>query len=292
MSRRALWVLAACALFAAPVAAQMQNDLLDVFTVQVKPEKAAQFETLAKKIVAANRQTHGSNWVAAATVYGPGQTVRFISVRPNFAAIEKDNEVFMAAMNKTYGQAVAEQIFREADSCMQSSLSEIRRRRWDLSSNPPADSAALSKLIGESRWVQTIMVRVRPGHGPHFEEQIRTIKAAQEKAATKVTSLVSQAVAGQTGTVYYISTLRKSLSELDAATPLPQLLGEEAYEKFLKAVSESVLNSEATINRFAPELSNPAEEIVAAAPDFWRPKPVVAGKGAKEAAAKAATKKQ
>ena len=292
MSRRALWVLAACALFAAPVSAQMQSDLLDVFTVQVKPEKAAQFETLAKKIVAANRQSNGTNWLAAATVYGPGQTIRFISTRPNFAAIEKDNEVFMAAMNKTYGQAVAEQIFREADSCMESSLSEIRRRRWDLSSNPPADSAALSKLIGESRWVQTIMVRVRPGHALHFEEQIRTIKAAQEKAATKVTSLVSQAVAGQTGTVYYISTLRKSLSELDGATPLPQLLGEEAYEKFLKAVSESVLNSETTINRFAPELSNPAEEIVAAAPDFWRPKPVVARKGAKKQTAKAATKKQ
>ncbi len=103
---------------------------------------------------------------------------------------------------------------------------------------------------------------------------------------------MSQAIAGQTGSVYYISTLRKSLSEIDSAPPLPQLLGEEAYEKFLKASSESVLNTEATISRFRPELSNAAEEIVAAAPGFWRPKPAVARKGPREETAKAATKKQ
>jgi hypothetical protein len=108
----------------------------------------------------------------------------------------------------------------------------------------------------------------------------------------KVASLVSQAVAGQTGTVYYITTFRKSLGEIDSATPLAQLLGEDGYEKFLKASSESVLNTESTISRFRPDLSNPAESIVAAAPDFWRPTPVATSKGAKEGTPKAATKKQ
>lgn len=281
MFRRALWVLAACVCLAVPAAAQMQGDLLDVFTVKVKPDKGAQFDAAAKKIVAANRQNKGTNWVALAQVYGSGTVIRFVSTRPNYAAIEKDNELFMAAMTKAYGQSVAEQIFRDADSCMESSQSEVRRRRWDLSSNVPADPAGLSKLIGESRWMQTVMVRVRPGHGPHFEEQVRAIKAAQEKAAAKVTTLVAQAVAGQTGTVYYISTPRKSLGDIDAATPLPELLGQEGYEKFLKAVSESVLNTESTISRFAPEFSNPPDEIAAAAPDFWHPKPA-----AKKAAAK------
>ncbi len=282
MSRRALWVLAVCAWLAVPAAAQMQNDLLDVFTVQVKAEKTAQFETAAKKIVAANRQNNGSYWLATRTEYGPGQTIRFISTRPNFAAIEKDNDLFMAAMNKAYGQAVARQIFREADSCMESSSSEVRRRRWDLGAYPPAESAALTKLIGESRWVQTTMVRVRPGQGPKVEELLQAIKAAQEKAATKVTTLVSQAVAGHTGTIYYISTLRKSLSELDSTTPMRQLLGEEGYNHYLKTASESVLNTETTISRFSPDLSNPAAEIAAAAPDFWQAKPAAARKPAKE----------
>jgi len=282
MFRKTVWALAACMCLAASAAAQAPGDILDVFTVKVKLDKGAQFDAAVKKIVAGNRQNKGTNWVALAQVYGPGQVIRFVSIRANFAAIEKDNETFMAAMSKTYGESVTEQIFRDADSCMESSQTELRRRRWDLSANVPADPAAVNKLIGESRWLQTVTVRVRPGHGPHFEEQLRAIKAAQEKAEPKVTALVSQAVFGQNGAVYYISTPRKSLGEMDTAAPLPQLLGAEGYEKFLKTVSESVLTVEFTISRFAPEFSNPPQEVAAAAPDFWNPKPAARKPAAKK----------
>jgi len=292
MLRGALRVSAACALFAAPVAAQVQNDLLDVLTFQLKPEKMAQFEAVARKIASANRQNKGSDWVTLSQEYGQGHTIRIISTRPTFAAIEEASAAFMTAMNKTYGQAATEQIFREVDNCIVSARSEVRRRRWELSANVPADAAAMARLVGEARYVQTTTVEVRPGQGPKLEEQLRAIKAGREKAAVKVTSLVSQAVAGQTGTVYYVTTFRKSLAEIDSATPLAQLLGEDGYGKFLKASSESVLNTESTIGRFRPDLSNPAELIVAAAPDFWRPKPVAATKGAKEEAPKGAKKQQ
>jgi hypothetical protein len=291
MFRRALWLPAACALLAAPAAAQLQNDLLDVFTVQVKPDKMAQFDAVSKKIVAANRQNKGSDWVALAQEYGQGYTVRFISTRPSYAAIEEASQAFMAAMNKTYGKAATEQILRDGDSCFVSTHSEIRRRRWDLSANAPADAAAMAAMIGEARWVQTTTVHVRPGQGSKAEEQFRAVKAANEKAAAKVTVLVSQAVAGQAGGVFYVTTLRKSLAEIDRATPLPQLLGEDGFRKFQEAVSESVQATETTISRYRPEWSNPAEPIVAVAPDFWRPKPVVASKSAQEAP-KAAAKKQ
>jgi len=114
MFRKTLWVLAACVCFAASAAAQAPGDLLDVFTVKVKLDKGAQFDAAVKKIVAANRQNKGTNWVATAQVYGPGQVIRFVNIRANFAAIEKDNETSMAAMIKTYGQSVTEQIFRRS----------------------------------------------------------------------------------------------------------------------------------------------------------------------------------
>ena len=291
MLRRALWMPAACALFAAPAAAQMQNDLLDVFTVQVKPDKMAQFDAAGKKIVAANRQNKGSDWVALAQEYGQGYTVRFISTRPTFAAIEEASQAFMAAMNKAYGKAATEQIFRDVDSSLVSSQSEIRRRRWELSSNVPADAGAMATMIGEARWVQTTTVHARPGQGLKIEEQFRAVKAANEKAAAKVTVLVSQAAFGQTGTVYYVTTFRKSLGDIDSAMPLAKLLGEDGYATFLKATSEAVLSTESTLSRLRPDWSNPAEPIVAAAPDFWRPKPVVASKSAKETP-KAETQKQ
>jgi hypothetical protein len=273
MLRRALWVLAAWVLLAAPAAAQQQNDLLDVFTVQVKPEKMAQFEAVARKIAAANRQNKGSDWLAVAQEYGPGHTIRFISTRSNFAAIETASAAFMGAIVKAHGQAGAEQILHDGDASMESARSEVRRRRWELSSNVPADAAAMSRLVGDARLVQTAIVRVRPGMGPKVEEQIRALKAANERANPKITMLVSQAVTGQTGTVYYVTYLRKSLAELDGAPPMAQLLGEDAYGAFLKASSEAVVTTEYTIGRFRPELSNPPDEVAAVAPDFWRPKP-------------------
>jgi len=290
MLRRALWVPAVCALFAAPAAAQLQNDLLDVFTVQVKPDKMAQFDAAGKKIVAANRQNKGSDWVALAQEYGQGYTVRFISTRPTFAAIEEASQAFMAAMNKAYGKAATEQIFRDVDSSVVSSQSEIRRRRWELSSNVPADAGAMATMIGEARWVQTTTVHARPGQGLKIEEQFRAVKAANEKAAAKVTVLVSQAAFGQTGTVYYVTTFRKSLGDIDSATPLSQLLGDDGYRKFQAAASEAVLSTESTLSRLRPDWSNPAEPIVAAAPDFWRPKPVAVSRAAKEEAPKGAKK--
>ena len=50
---------------------------------------------MRKKIVAANRQNKGSDWVALAQEYGQGYTVRFISTRPTFAAIEEASQAFM-----------------------------------------------------------------------------------------------------------------------------------------------------------------------------------------------------
>jgi hypothetical protein len=150
----------------------------------------------------------------------------------------------------------------------------------------------MARLTGEARWVQTAIVRVRPGMGPKVEEQIRALKAANERANPKITMLVSQAVTGQTGTVYYVTYLRKSLAELDGAPSTAQLLGEDAYGAFLKASSEAVVSTEYTISRFRPDLSNPSDEIAAIAPDFWRPKPPPASKAAKEEAPKAAAPKQ
>src|SRR2546426_10855986 len=115
MFRKTVWALAACLCLAASAAAQAPGDLLDVFTVKVKLDKGAQFDAAVKKIVPGNRQKKGTNWVALAQVSGPGQVIRFVSIRANFAAIEKDNETFMAAMRTTAGESVPKQIFREAE---------------------------------------------------------------------------------------------------------------------------------------------------------------------------------
>jgi len=99
---------------------------------------------------------------------------------------------------------------------------------------------------------------------------------------------VSQAVAGQEGTVFYVTTLEPSLAAFDSIPTLQQTLGDEAYARFQKTSAETIAETETVINHFLPELSNPPEQIVAAAPDFWKPKPVAAKAASKAPAVNAA----
>ena len=81
MKLRAMWTAVVLVLLATLAAGQAQEQYLDVYTVQVKPEKRAEFDAIAKKIGAANRQNKGDAWLAAETVYGQGDRVSFISIR-------------------------------------------------------------------------------------------------------------------------------------------------------------------------------------------------------------------
>jgi len=210
------------------------------------------------------------------TAYGPGDRVTFVSTRNSYGEVESAMGAFVGALQKTYGKAAMDKMFQELSQCTLSSRSEIRRRRWDLSSNAPSDPAAYSKLIAESRWLRTNAVHVRPGQIATFEALLKDMKASREKATPPLTVLVSQAVAGQEGTVFYVTTLQSSLAGFDAIPPIRQTLGEEGYAKFLKANAEAVSGTETVINRFLPELSNAPEQVASIAPDFWRPKSKVA----------------
>jgi hypothetical protein len=281
MQRKAIWTMLAFVLLVALAVSQTQQaqeSYLDVFTVQVKPEKRAEFDAISRKIAVANRQNHGDTWIAIETVYGPGNRVSFVSTRNSYAEAESAVGAFMGALQKSYGKAGVDKIFQDLSQCTVKSGSELRRRRWDLSSNAPTDPASYAKLVAESRWLRTTSVHVRPGEVESFETLLKDMKAAREKATPPLTVLVSQAVAGQEGTVFYVTTLQSSLAGFDAIPPLQQTLGEDGYAKFLKTNAEAVSGTETVINRFLPDLSNAPEAIAAIAPDFWAPKSSVATK--------------
>lgn len=275
MKQRATWIALAVILLAA-WAAQAQEQYLDVYTVQVKPEKRADFDAISKKMVAINRQNKGDEWLAMETVYGPLNRITLVSMRQSYGDTEKGSDAFDGAMQKSLGKAGADKLFQDFNQTLVSGRSELRRRRFDLSSNAPADAGAMAKMLGESRWLRTTVIHVRPGQSAAFEALLKDVKAAREKSSPEVTTLVSQSVAGQEGTIYYVTTFAKSMAAFDSIPPLQKTLGEEGYAHFLKVNSETVEHTEAVINHFLPELSNPPADVVAAAPDYWNPKPVVA----------------
>jgi len=259
------------AAFAVSQAQQVPGEYLDVYIAQVKPEKRAEFDALSKKIAEANRQNNGDVWLAQETMYGPANQVTFVSPRQNYEQVEKAMGAFYGALDKAYGKASAK-MFQDFNDCLSSARGEIRQRRFDLSTNPPADASAYAKLVGEARWLRTTAVHVRPGESAKFEDLLKDIKAAREKASPGLTVLVSQSVAGTEGNVYYLTTLQSSLGGFDDIPSLKKILSEEAYDRFQKTSGETIYGSETMITRFLPELSNAPEQIAAAAPDYWRPK--------------------
>lgn len=258
--------------------AQTPQQYLDVTIARVKPDKRAEFDAVGKKIAEANRKNQGDTWVAFETIYGENNVVTFVSTRASYADAEKGFNAFMGALGKGYGQAGAEKLFQDYGNTLVSSRGEIRRRRLDLSANVTGDAAAAAKFVGQSRWLRTVRVRVRPGHASDYESFLMLLKAGVEKASEKSALLVSQAVAGQEGTVFYITRLGKTLGDFDGGPSMKDLLGDEGYQNYLKVSAESVLGTETTINHFLPELSNPPAEYAAASPDFWTPKPKPAAK--------------
>jgi hypothetical protein len=285
MLRKGIWALAIVLCFAVAAAAQMPEEYLDLYIVKVKPDKHAEVNALVQKMVDANRKT-GDRWLAYESVYGEADVVTFVSARQSYADIEKASAAFEAAIAKALGPAGAQKLFADLGSCTVSARGELRRRRWDLSTRVPADPAARTKQVGEARWIRTVIVRVRPGRGLEYEAWLKRIKEAVEKTPGTLGTRVSQGAAGQASGVYYITWLAKSLAEFDGGPSLMQMMGEGDFEKYQKAVAEMVISTDWTIASFAPKLSNPPDDVAAAAPDFWRPKAAAKPKAAAGAEAK------
>lgn len=276
MFKRAIWALAAVVCLLTPAAVRAQGDYLDVYIVKVKPEKLSEFQALTKKWVDANRRFNGDRWLTSETLYGEGGVYVFVSPRQDYAEIDKANAASMQSVSKAFGKDATEKMVRDFENCLEWSRSELRRRRPDLSSKAPADMESFARLIGESRVLRTIAVHVRPGRVADFEALLKEIKEAADRAPNTQPVLVSQVIEGGKGTVFYVTTLRSSLGGFDKNPTLREILGEEGFKKFLQMNAESVAGTESALYRFSPELSNPPEEIVKVAADFWHPKAVMA----------------
>ncbi len=264
----------------APVAVLAQGDYLDVYVAHVKPDKVAEFESLAKKAVEANRRNNGDNWLTLQTVYGEGDTYVFISTRQDYASIDKAGDAFFAALTKSYGKDPSNKMMHDWESCLSSSRTELRKRRPDLSRKMP-EGADYAKFIGESRVLRTTAVHIKPGHVGEFEDFMKEYKATGEQAANAQPLLVSQVIEGAKGTTFYVSSLRPSLGGFDNNPSMKDILGEDGYKKFLQMSSGAIEDSQSALYRYSAELSNPPEQVVAAAPDFWNPKPMMAAHKAK-----------
>lgn len=288
MFKRAIWALVFVMCLAIPARVRAQGDYLEVLTVKVKPDKAAEYEALTKKWVDANRRFGGDHWLAMETVYGEGSVYTFVSPRKDYADVDKMNEVEMQAVTKAYGKEATEKMVHDFESCTAWSRNELRRRRMDLSRKAPTDMASYAKLIGESRVLRSTAVHLRPGKSAEFEAFLKELKEVGEKNPDTQPLLVSQVIEGSKGMVFYLTTLRQSLGGFDHNLTAHDILGDEGYKKYLQTNSELVEESDSSLYRFSAELSNPLDEIAKVAADFWTPKSSTVAAAPRQKAAAAA----
>jgi len=272
MKIRSISWLALAGILAVPLAAQTLEGYLDVDIATVKAGKRAAFDAASKRIVELNRRNKGDTWLAYEAMYGGSGTVYFTAVRPSYKGVEDGAKTFMGALTKGVGAAGMQRLFDEWGATVENDHAELRHRRMDLTANPPADTAVYFRTVGQSRFLRTATVHVRPGRIPDYEAQLKVNKPAMEKANPTLTAFVSQGVAGQETGVFYTTYLLRSLGDLDEIKGLAEALG-AGYPAYLKTVSETVSRTDILIGRILPELSNPPDEVVAVDEKFWRPAP-------------------
>lgn len=242
---------------------------LEVSKARVKPERLKEWEDGVKKLIDIQRRLKGDHWLTLSTEFGDSGSFLISTARENFAASQTGMDAFMKALKEGMG-TLGEKLMYDLTAASVSFKSEMRRRRYDLSVNPPADAAAMTNLVGHARWIRTVRLDVKPGRAPEYIEAWKQFQAELQQVSPPITALVSESITGTpalTVGMYY-----KSMAQIDEQNSAVQkAVSTPAYQNLMKVSSEALAMTNWEIHRVRPELSNPTDEIVATDPSFWKP---------------------
>jgi hypothetical protein len=143
----------------------------------------------------------------------------------------------------------------------------------ELSLHPIAD-------ISHMRYMDISIYHVRPGHDGDWNDLVKMVKDAYEKAVPEAHWAMYEQVYGGDGDTYFVLTARKSLAELDRTfnedgRRFKEAMSEDAMKKLKELVGASVESYQHQLFAFNPNTSYVADEWIKA-DDFWKPKAVSA----------------
>jgi hypothetical protein len=296
MSRSFLPVLGIM-LCAAGAAAQEASGPPPVITIsreEVKVGRMAANEKVAAGYAAlASRTSQPSHWIGLVPLTGDENVSLFLSPYASFAAYEASNSAWEAMATAT-AKAEMDQLDRQSAEVQNSWHTWLARHRADLSYRPHS-----VKEVAQSRYFAINSVRLKPGRAPDYIDYIKALNVAREKANVDVHTAVYQVVGGApTGTFLTFTTYR-SLKEIDDGFGRADadqkavdaaLGGPTVVERRRQLIAEIVAEGQVNLYAMNPRMSRPPDQLAAADPDFWTPKPAAAGAKAlavkKEAPAK------
>ena len=241
--------------------------VLQIFREEVKTGKGAAHVKVEKEFVAAfARANWPTHYLAVTTITGPTEAW-FLAGYASFAAWEKDRDDI--DKNKAL-TADLDRLVEKDGELLTNGRSLVAFLREDLSAGSPVD-------IPKMRYFRLLTFRVRPGHENDFQDAVKIVKGAYEKAKVDLPWAVYQLSAGMPGPTFMIFLPMKSMSEIDAAIAragaIREAEGPENEKALAKMASDGYATVESNILAFSPAMSYPSKEFVARDPEFWTPKP-------------------
>ena len=107
---------------------------------------------------------------------------------------------------------------------------------------------------------------------PIFREDIKSGKGAAHERSRVVFSVTSGAPVGACLIVSAMDSL-KAMDSASSGMSMVEAFGADNLARYDKLLAETVIGGENTLFEINPKLRNPPKEFIAAAPDFWAPKP-------------------
>ena len=241
--------------------------VLQIYREEVKAGKGPAHVKIEKAFVAAStRANWPTHYIAMTAITGPSEAW-FLTGFPSFAAWEKDRND--ADNNKAFSAEI-DTLLEKDGELLTNDRSLVAVLREDLSAGGPVD-------IAKMRYFRLLTFRVRPGHESDFQDSVKIVRSAYEKAKVELPWAVYQISGGMPGPTFMIFLPMKSMSEVDAAIAragtIREAEGPENEKALAKMASDGYATVESNIFAFSPAMSYPAKEFMARDPEFWTPKP-------------------
>jgi len=231
-----------------------------------KPGKSGAIHDKAESafVQAMTRAKWPTHYIGMTSLSGKSRAL-FLTQYESFEAWEKDS----AAVEKNTALSASLDRALMADGELLDSIDQgVFVFSEELSLRPRPDLSSM-------RYLDISVYRVRPGHNKDWNDIVKMVKNAYEKAVPEAHWGVFAQFYGGEGGTYLVLTARKSLSEIDRgfldSKQFQAAMGEDGLKKLDELVAVTIESSLHNLFAFNPRMSYVADDWIKNNPDFWKP---------------------
>jgi hypothetical protein len=254
--------------------------VLQITREYVKPGKAGAIHDKSESVFvqAMARAKSPTHYIALTSLSGRTRAL-YLTAYPSFQAMEDDYKV----IEKNPALSAELEHASVADGELLESMNQgIFTSDEDLSYRPIGD-------LSHARLMEITEYHVRPGHGKDWNDLVKMVIGANQKAGTSSHWAMFHLEYGGAGGTYLMLSSDKSMADIDTGfkedKQFRDALGEDGMKKLSDLYGKTVDHSDQQLFVINPRQSYISDEWIKEDPGFWKPRPIAAS------AAKAAPKK-